>query len=95
MCLRGNYGGFYEKVFAWSPNEEQWWITGFNPDTVGQANVKKQVTISCINLSKFEDLYSSLKKTSYPDDIDYNDELKKFGLFDDDKQMLWLMWYSD
>ena len=83
-------------LVAWEPTTPQWWITGFNPDTVGQANVKKQVTIGSVDLSRFADsdnvnlIYDNLKKHTfnYP-------EKSQFTIFDDNNDTMWLMWYGE
>ncbi len=31
-----------EEVLSWRPTEKQWWITGFNPDYVGNVNGKSR-----------------------------------------------------
>ncbi len=44
-----------ENIFAWEPDEDQWWITGFNPKTVGKADFKKQVMIGSVDFSGYKD----------------------------------------
>lgn len=31
------------EVISWRPTEKQWWITGFNPDYVGNVDVSKEI----------------------------------------------------
>ena len=76
MCLRGNYGGFYEKIFAWSPNEEQWWITGFNPNHVDRVDVNTEVLIGCVDFSGYEDLYKKINAAK--DSFGYVEKKKIF-----------------
>lgn len=79
----------------WHPTRPQWWITAFNPETVGQADVSKQVMISSVKFEDNELLYDSLKKTADPSSDMYNQDLDKFGIFDDNNKTLWLMWYGE
>lgn len=52
-----------EEILSWEPTEDQWWITGFNPYTVGEADVKKQVMIASVDFSEYTDANGD--KTQY------------------------------
>lgn len=85
-----------ENIISWAPEAPQWWITGFNPDTVGEADVSKQVMISSVKLSQFavsEDkniVYDKLKKETNKDR-----EKSQYVIFDDSEDTVWIMWYGD
>ncbi len=84
-------------LVAWEPTTPQWWITGFNPNTVGQADVKKQVTIGSVDLSRFGDInddnsifYALMNKYS---SSKFKDE-SKYLIFDAEKSTMWICWYE-
>ena len=82
----------YDNIISWTPTEDQWWVTGFNPYRVGQANVKTQIMVSKIDLSKFKvnehnRIYEALKN-----DVLSNKDKSKFTVFDDDLNTVWIVW---
>ncbi len=83
-----------ENKFSWAPEENQWWITGFNPKYVGKVDVKKQVMIGSVDFSKFTTvdgknvMYSKFEK----DISEYNYELLDFMTFDKENDIVWLLW---
>ncbi|GHU55894.1 hypothetical protein FACS1894132_12650 [Clostridia bacterium] len=81
------FSGNYENVFNWQPYEDQWWITGFNPDYIID-NVKEyQLTqIATVDFSGMGSMYESLKKS----DIKEND--RNCIIFDDEDKKVWLLW---
>ena len=81
-----------EEVLSWRPTEKQWWITGFNPDYVGNVDVSKEVMIGCIDFTGHEDMYDSLYAAK--DFADYVDK-KKYLFFDNDKHMVWICWHME
>ena len=89
MCLCGNYGSFYEKIFAWTPNEEQWWITGFNPEHVGTVDVHKQVMVGCVDFSGCADFYKAFKEEM---NLEENKAKREYLFFDDIHNAVWIMW---
>ena len=94
IYLYNNYGGFYEKIFAWTPNEEQWWITGFNPNHVDRVDVNTEVMIGRVDFSGYEDLYCQLKNTTNEEYINtYNEAAVKYLIFDDNNYYVWTIWY--
>lgn len=52
---------FYTNVFSWEPYEYQWWITRFNPQYVNKVNMKRLISIGCVDFTGYDDLYLSLK----------------------------------
>ena len=82
-------------LISWEPETDQWWITGFNPSTVGKADVKKQVMIGCVDFSQFTDengdneMYNAFI-TSVTDDI----TRKKYIVLDDKNTKVWICWYE-
>ena len=96
LYLYNNYGSSnIENIFSWQPTEEQWWITGFNPEHVGIVDKTKQVMVACVDFSEFTDasgkneMYDELKKQ-----IQNRKAVKEFVLFDEDNQTVWIMWYE-
>ena len=81
MCLCGNYGSFYEKIFAWTPNEEQWWITGFNPEFTKPDPYN--MTMLCSVNFETEDFFEAFIATYKPD----NEEI----IFYTEYCMVWIM----
>ena len=85
-----------EEILSWEPIEEQWWITGFNPYTVGEADVKKQVMISSVDFSKFGSIVAKndvYQKAKYA--ISNLKRESRYVIFDDSNMTMWLMWYGE
>ena len=76
-----------ENIFCWAPDEEQWWITGFNPD-FGNPKVDDMVSLGTIDFSGHEDMFTSLKEN-----VCKNDKLKDYMIFDEDGHTIWLIWW--
>lgn len=88
LNLYNYYGKNYiENIFSWAPNEEQWWITGFNPD-FSDPNVNDMVSLGTIDFSEHEDMFNSLKNNVMEDEY-----LKDFMIFDEDGHTVWLIWW--
>ncbi len=79
-----------EEVLSWRPTEKQWWITGFNPDYVGNVDVSKEILIGCVDFSGREKLYESFAE-KYEMDI----KRGKYVILDDDKKLAWICWGED
>lgn len=75
-----------EHIFSWRPNNNQWWITGFNTK-FSNVDVKKQVMIGTVNFSSHKDMYNSLKKQ-------LPENMKKYIIFDDSDSTIWINWYE-
>lgn len=53
LYLYNYYGSSnIENILSYQPTENQWWITGFNPEHVGLADVNKEVIDACVDFSK-------------------------------------------
>ena len=77
-----------ENIFLWRPIEDQWWITGFNPECKDEkADAKNQVMIGSVDFSGKENMYLEFKKS-----VIKNPELSKFSVFDDQNYTVWLLW---
>lgn len=85
----------FSHILSWEPIEEQWWITGFNPQTIGQACVEKQVMICSIDFSEFgmendeNSVYKAIKLQ-----IGEDETKEKFVFFDDKNEQMWIIWYG-
>ena len=89
MCLCNNYGGGIENIFHWYPQNDQWWITGFNPKHVGKIDVHKQVMVGSVDFSGFEELYKKLKEEM---DLEENKAKMEYLFFDDTHNAIWIIW---
>lgn len=79
-----------EEVLSWRPTEKQWWITGFNPDYVGNVDVSKEILVGCVDFTGHEGLYEGFAK-EYTSDS----ELSKYVILDDDRKLAWIHWCED
>jgi hypothetical protein len=77
-----------ENVFCWLPNQELWWITGFNP-TFNRPDVNKMVSLGSIDFIGREDMYDQLKIS-----VESDSNLKDFMIFDEDGHTIWLIWWD-
>lgn len=79
----------YSSYFHWLPGMEQWWITGFDPDTyMNDIDIKADelVMISTIDFSEHPERLDALK-SKYQ-----NMEQGKSLIFDGDNECLWIIW---
>jgi len=96
LSLYNYYGkSSIENIFNWSPEEDQWWITGFsgqNRDFI-EPDRELMAIIGTVDLSEHTEIYASLKD-KYDKDrgiyIKYNLEM----IFDDKEHMVWINWYE-
>lgn len=71
-------------VFGWEPDEEQWWITGFDP-RYDNPIVDDMVVISSIDFSEDKGMYEALKKSVE------NTDSQKYMIFDEEYNV-WIKW---
>lgn len=76
-----------DNVFSWNPNDKQWWITGWNPKYVNKVDVKKTVSVGCVDFVGHEDMYNALKAN-----ISNQKKIKDYMIFDDRSVKAWLCW---
>lgn len=80
-----------ENILSYQPSEKQWWITGFNPEHVGLADVNKQVMVACVDFSELpngEDMYKNFKA-----EMIINKEKSKYLLWDNNNnRIVWIIW---
>jgi len=88
-----NYGGGIENIFHWYPQNDQWWITGFNPEHVGKVDVHKQVMVGSVDFSGFEELYENLIDTMNEESDYYNKNAMLYLIPDDNFHKVWICWY--
>ena len=74
-----------DMVFGWEPEEEQWWITGFDP-RYDNPIVDDMVVINSIDFSKDKGMYEALKKAVY------ENEQTEYMIFDEEEQIVWFVW---
>ena len=82
------YNGI-DEVFTYSPTEEQWWITGFNP-YIQNVNANDLTAIYTIDFSDFEDLYESFIKSD-----DYLRNKSKWHISEENKYILTFTWRGE
>lgn len=74
-------------VFNWAPNEEQWWITGFNPKFDFNIPVHgKMKMVAMIDLSEHIELYTGIIDSVYSKDANVD------FIFDEGDTKLWITW---
>lgn len=56
------------------PDENQWWVTGFNPE-FANPNPEVMVSVASVDLSEHEDMYYAIKNAD--EDTDYYNDLQK------------------
>lgn len=84
-----NGSGNIDNVFSWNPNDKQWWVTGFNPEYVNKVDVKKLVSVGCVDFTGHEEMYNALKTNMKNSQFK---EISKYVCFDDVNCCVWLMW---
>jgi len=73
-----------QKVFAWMPTKEQWWITGFNPYFT-EPEPTQMVTISSVNFTNKPQMYYDFKNQYFnTNELDL--------IFDDEYKTIWITW---
>ena len=84
-----------ENVFCWLPNQEpyqeQWWITGFNPNFTS-SDPEIMVTIGSVDFTGHEGMYEALKSTTDITSNNYNPEASNYLIFDDNDKTVWITW---
>ena len=92
-----NYeNGKVKEILAWNPGEPQWWITGFNPNELGDdIDFKKQVLIGSVDFTGYDDLYEKLVNTRKREDSYYNKGAELYLIPDNDKKVVWICWHKE
>ena len=91
---------FIDNIFSWRPIEDQWLITGFNPEYKGEkANAKNQVMIGSVDFSKYNEydengevinkMYEALKGI-----VSRDTKKSQYMIFDDTNKTVWICWYD-
>jgi hypothetical protein len=76
----------YNTVYNWAPIEEQWWITGFEPQML--LHDPSDLTMICsIDFSENVEMYNAFKYN-----MELEKELLQYLIFDDDKHTVWIIW---
>lgn len=77
-----------DNVFSWAPDENQWWITGFNTRFT-EPNPDDMVVLGSIDFTGRESMYNDFRN----DIINGKKaELKDYTIFDDDSNTVWIVW---
>jgi hypothetical protein len=89
-----------ENVFSWEPIQNQWWITGFNPN-LPSPDSSKMVVIGSVDFAGHEELYEALKATASQDnpDPDQKRKAQEYLMFDEEEFsngtkecIVWIIW---
>ena len=82
-----------DTIFAWAPDEPQWWVTGFsgqNPEFL-YPDENKMVAVGSIDLSGYTDIYEGLKKEKYDENGSEKKRLiNRYLVFDDTSSTVWV-----
>jgi hypothetical protein len=76
----------YNTVYNWAPIEEQWWITGFEPQ-MQMHDPSDLIMINSIDFSEKTEIYKAVK-----DEVLSNVLLSQYVIFDDSELTLWIIW---
>lgn len=86
-----------DTIFAWAPDEPQWWVTGFsgqNPEFL-YPDENKMVAVGSIDLSGHKDIYEGLKNEGENgEDLENKAIINRYLLFDDTSSTVWVCWYE-
>ncbi|WP_028510199.1 hypothetical protein [Ruminococcus sp. NK3A76] len=85
----------FDSVFSWSPFTKQWWITGFNPDYVGNVDVNTLIMIGKIDMSQFTDENGNIIYETFKTTIQNEIRFRKYVddlYFCDQFSTVWIMW---
>lgn len=74
-----------DTIFNWAPNEEQWWVTGWNPKFM-EPNKFEMVMVGSIDFTGHKDMFSSL--------IDRTQKDAGKILYDEETLMVWIIWHD-
>lgn len=80
--------GNLKNLFCWAPYERQWWITGFCPNEESPI-AENLVSLGSIDLSDHKGMYNALKT-----EVNDNNHLKNYMIFDDIEYTVWLIWWD-
>jgi hypothetical protein len=70
--------------------EDQWWITGFNPE-FASPDKEKMAVIGTLDFSGRKPYYDALEEAmSKPE----NSSKKDYLIFDEDGHTVWLIWWE-
>ncbi len=77
-----------DNILSWEPTEPQWWITGFNPKTVGNVDVDTQVMIGKVKFENKE-MYDKFEIENK-----FRVSIEDFLFFDKDNYTVWICWFK-
>ncbi|SFX43542.1 DUF4474 domain-containing protein [Ruminococcus sp. XPD3002] len=86
-----NGNGIYDNIFNWIPEENQWWITGFNINYI-EPQPQNMVVVASIDLSEHEDLFNGIIDSRNVEYLGYISQ--KNIIYDVNSKMIWLQWYN-
>lgn len=62
-------------------------MSGWNPKYVNKVDVKKTVSVGCVDFTGHEEMYNALKAN-----ISNQNKIKDYMIFDDRSVKAWLCW---
>ena len=82
LSLYKGSGSQMESIFNWAPTEDQWWVTGFNPEFTNPDPY--DMTMICSVEFENKEIYEAFESVYRPD----NEKI----IFDYDYNMIWIRW---
>ena len=82
LSLYKGSGSQMESIFNWAPIEDQWWVTGFNPEFTNPDPY--DMTMICSVEFENKEIYEAFESVYRPD----NEKI----IFDYDYNMIWIRW---
>ncbi|MCD7742288.1 MAG: hypothetical protein LUI06_08795 [Ruminococcus sp.] len=73
------------------PTTKQWWITGFNPEYVGEVDVHDLTMVGCIDMSGNEELFNYFVKQYQNINIDNHSDWENVCI-DETSHCFWICW---
>ena len=84
LSLYKGSGSQMESIFNWAPIEDQWWVTGFNPDYTNP-NPDEMTMICSVDFTNYEEMCEAFLRNYTSDEpIDV--------IFDEYYETTWFVW---
>jgi hypothetical protein len=78
-----------QNVFSWAPTQDQWWITGFNPEFTSPQAAKMAV-LGTLDFTGREEMFGKLREA-----VSTRKDLQDYMIFDEDSHTVWLIWWGE
>ena len=84
LSLYKGSGSQMESIFNWAPTEDQWWVTGFNPDFT-KPDPYDMTMICSVDFTNYEEMYKAFHRN-------YRSDKPIDVIFDEYYQTMWFVW---